>query len=115
MKNKVLDLIDVLKYDYLHLPLPPVPEEFQKNLNLKLKLYKEGSHGYWLEAVDFPGLVASGSNLAELRSATFDAMLTYFDVPRSTALRISDTVVLNFDDGRQVLPSNSMEAMVVTA
>lgn len=115
MKNKLLDLLDVLKYDYLHFPLPSVPEEFQKNLNLKLKLYKEGNRGYWLEAVDYPGLIASGSNLEELRSATFDAILTYFDVPRATAMRISDTVVLNFDDGRQVLPSNTMEARVVTA
>jgi hypothetical protein len=115
MKNKLLDIIDILKYDYLHFPLPAVPEEFQSNLNLKLKLYKEGNRGYWLEAVDYPGLIASGSNLEELRSATFDAMLTYFDVPRATAKRMNDAVVLNFDDGRQVLPSNTMAAMVVTA
>lgn len=115
MKNKILDFLNTIKYDYLHMALPPLPRGFADRLNLKLKLYKEGSRGYWLESIDYPGLIASGSSLEELRAATFDAMLAYFDVPRATALRMSDRVVLNFDDGRQVLPTDTLEAQIVTA
>jgi len=101
-------------YDLLRIPLP-IPSNFSPDkLKLKFKIHKE-NRGYWLEATKYPGLIASGDNLAELRTATFDAVLTYFDVPRAYALRMPDIFILNMENGKQLLPPHSIRASVATA
>lgn len=114
MYRYLQDGLDYLKYDLLRMSLP-TPENFSfDKLTLKFKIHKE-SRGYWLEAVKYPGLIASGDNLKELRTATFDAVLTYFDVPRAYAQRIPDNFILNMENGKQLLPPHSIRASVATA
>lgn len=75
-------------------------------LNTKFKLHKDNG-GLWLESTEYPGLIASGETLEELREAVFDSILTYFDVPRARAKRMKDTLVLNLPDGKVVSPPES--------
>lgn len=97
------DFIDFILYDILKKELP-IPKNFSLDkLRLNFELHKEKG-GLWVEARSYPGLVASGENLQELREAIFDSILTYFDVPRSTAKRLEDTLVLNLPDGSHVEP-----------
>jgi len=100
MKNLILDFLDFVNYDVLQKQLPEAPQfSYKQNF-----IFHKEKKGYWLESKDFPGLIASGANLKELRSALFDAMLTYFDVPRATAKRIQDPLVLHLPSGKTVKP-----------
>ncbi len=102
MKNLFLDILDVINYDLLKKPLPKLPEI---NYKQDFILRKENG-GYWLESKEFPGLVASGKTLVELREALFDSMLTYFDVPRVVAKRLPDQLELRLPKGRVVRPKS---------
>lgn len=100
MKNFFLDIIDFINYDILQKPLPESPQvSYKQNF-----IFHKEKNGYWLESRDFSGLIASGKTLKELRAALFDAMLTYFDVPRATARRMQDTLILYLPNGKSVKP-----------
>ena len=100
MMNFFLDILDFINYDVLQKPLPETPQvSYKQNF-----IFHKEKNGYWVESRDFPGLIASGSNLKELRTALFDAMLTYFDVPRATGKRMQDPLILYPPDGRSVRP-----------
>ncbi|OIP04332.1 hypothetical protein AUK18_00295 [Candidatus Beckwithbacteria bacterium CG2_30_44_31] len=100
MRNLLLDVRDFIYYDLLNKPLPEAPKlDFKQDF----VLHKERG-GMWIESKQYPGLIASGDTPEELREAAFDAILTYFDVPRSTAKRIPDQLVLNLPNGKQIKP-----------
>lgn len=101
MKQIVSDFKDTILYDFLKKPLPEV-----KNLTWEMGfvLHKEKKGGMWVEAKDYPGLIASGDTPEELREALFDSILTYFDVPRTVAKRIPDVLVLNLPNGKEIRP-----------
>jgi predicted RNase H-like HicB family nuclease len=101
MKNLFLDIVDFVNYDVLQKPLPEAPQvAYKQNF-----IFHKEKNGYWLESRDFPGLIASGRSLKGLRTALFDAMLTYFDVPRPTAKRMQDPLILYLPNGRVVRPA----------
>jgi predicted RNase H-like HicB family nuclease len=104
MKNLICDIKDTILYDLLKKPLPEI-----KNLswNLDFVLHKVKGKGMWLEAKDYPGLIASGDTPEELREAVFDAILTYFDVPTAAAKRLPDTLILRLPGGKEVRPKAS--------
>lgn len=100
MKDLILDLIDYILYDLLKRPLP---ETLPFTLEHQFLLVKEKG-GFWVKSKEYPGLVASGDTLEELREALFDSILTYFDVPRAVAKRSVDTLILRLSDGRVIKP-----------
>lgn len=100
MKDLILDLLDYILYDILKRPLPKFsPPTLDRQL--QFVLYKEKG-GFWVKSKEYPGLVASGDTLEELREALFDSILTYFDVPRAVAKRLPDTGVLHLPDGKEI-------------
>ena len=102
MKNFFLDVLDIINYDLLNKPLPKFSE-----INYKQDfILKKENGGYWLESKEFPGLVASGKTLKELREALFDSILTYFDVPRAVAKRLPDQLELRLPNGRVIRPKS---------
>jgi len=104
MKYKVFgffqDLKDFVSYDVLKLEPPRMPEI---KMNLKFKIHRDPDL-IWVESVDYPNLVATGENEAELRESMFDAILTHFNVPRYRARRLPDLFSLCLEDGRVVSP-----------
>lgn len=99
----LLDVLDVIRFDVLNRPLPVAKGFSIDKLNTKFKLHKDKG-GFWLESTEYPGLIASGDTLEELREAVFDSILTYFDVPRARAKRMKDTLVLNLPGGKVISP-----------
>lgn len=95
-----LDLVDTLRYDVLGQEPPALPK-FDPNLSFEV--HKERK-GYWVTSKTHPGLIASGDTLEELRSAIFDTILTYYNVPRYHAKRFNDNLTLHLSDGTSVLP-----------
>jgi len=114
----IQDIFDFFKYDVLKEELPS-PEGFSLDkLNLNFTLHRKKGEGLWIEAKDYPGLVASGDTPEELREAVLDSILTYFDVPRATAKRMEDILVLNLPGGVTVSPPlrpKFLEVKVATA
>lgn len=106
ISHLLLDLFDVVRFDLLNQPLPEAKGFSIDKFNTKFKLHKDGG-GLWLESIEYPGLIASGETLEELREAVLDSILTYFDVPRARAKRMKDTLVLNLPDGKVISPSES--------
>ena len=107
--NAFLDLLDVFKYDVLRLPLPEASGFSWDKLHLTLVPHHKKGEGYWVKAKEYPGLVASGDTLEELREAVFDSILTYFDVPRATAKRMRDLLVLNLPNGTKFVPPDKIK------
>lgn len=105
MYSLLLDTIDFLQYDLLRRPLPKPADFSDDKLKMTFELHKE-KKGLWVEAKEYPGLIASGDNPDELREALFDSILTYFDVPRAYAKRINDNLVLNLPNGKSVVPKD---------
>ena len=101
------DFLDIIRYDLLRQPLPKPKDFSDDKLHLKFHLNKEKKGGMWLEADDYPGLIASGDTYEELREAVLDSILTYFDVPRAYAKRYKDTLRLNLPNGKVVKPKKS--------
>lgn len=100
MYNFLLDVKDAILYDLLKRPLPPMPKiSFEDDF-----VHLKEDHGFVIESRKYPGLIASGETEAELREALFDTMLTYFDVPRATAKRLPDTLVLKLPNGKTINP-----------
>ena len=85
MKDFLLDIRDIILYDLLK-KTPPKPKKLE--LELDFIAHKEKGGGVWLEAKNYPGLIASGDTPEELRKALWDSILTYFDVPRPYAKRL---------------------------
>ena len=94
IKESVLALVDFFKFDILKQPLPKTDKFSLDKLNLEFETHHNRGEGYWVEAKNYPGLVASGDTPQELREAVLDSILAYFDVPRATARRFNDDLVL---------------------
>lgn len=105
LNNWFLDLVDILKHDLLGHPLPKAEKFSIDKLNLEFETHHNPGEGFWIEAKNYPGLVASGDTPEELREAVLDSILTYFDVPRALAKRFPDTLTLRLPDGTQVYPN----------
>ena len=75
-----LDVVDFIKHDVLGFPLPKADKFSLDKLNLEFETHHNPGEGYWVEAKNYPGLVASGDTPEELREAILDSILTYFDV-----------------------------------
>ena len=107
--NKLIDMfydvLDFFKYDVLGYSLPEPGNFSVDKFKTKFRFYKE-KNGMWLESTEYPGLIASGDTYDELREATFDSILTYFDVPRIYARKLRDNLVLNFPKGKLVKPKS---------
>lgn len=101
MKDFLLDLRDIILYDLLK-KTPPKLKKLE--LELDFIAHKEKGGGIWLEAKNYPGLIASGDTPEELRKALWDSILTYFDVPRSYAKRLKDKLILRLPNGKVVEP-----------
>lgn len=104
MKYKIWDLLqdfsDFVNYDLIKKSPPDLP-----NFKLDLQFKEHRKNGLiWVESIDYPGLIASGRSKVELREAVFDAILTYFDVPRYRAKRLPDLLRLTLGDGTVMLP-----------
>ena len=56
--------------------------------NFGFRIHKAEEGGYWLDSKDLPGLYTQGDTLSELFENLEDAVLTYFDVPRSKAKKV---------------------------
>ena len=59
-----------------------IPSEIQ------MKIHPSSEGGFWAEFPDFPGCLTQADNLDDLLGQAEDAILTYFDVPRSEALKL---------------------------
>lgn len=94
------DMADWVKYNIFRSQLPSMPIIDQ---NLSLKIIKE-KNGYWVTCPDYPGFIASGDTLEELRENLFDAILVYFNVSRYLSKRVPDHLKLNLPDGTEILP-----------
>lgn len=57
--------------------------------SFSFKIHQADEGGYWLDSKDLPGLYTQGDTLGELFGNLEDAVLTYFDVPRREARKIS--------------------------
>jgi predicted RNase H-like HicB family nuclease len=101
MKDFFLDIIDFVRYEVLKQKAPIWPS---MELDLTFDLHQEPSGGYWVSSKELPGLHASGDTLAELRTALFDTLLVYYDVPRYYAKKIRDTLTMQLSDGRTIAP-----------
>lgn len=101
MKDLILDIRDLVLYDLLKRPLPEPPSFTYKH---EVAIHREKGGGFWLESKDFPGLIASGDTLEELREALLDSILTYFDVPRAVAKRLPDQLILKLPNGKVIKP-----------
>ena len=112
MKNLIHDIKDTILYDLLKKPLPQIKKP---PLNLNFVLRSKAGEGLWLEAKDYPGLIASGDTPEELREALFDSILTYFDVPRAVAKRIPDILVLKLPDGKEIRPKTPAYLQITVA
>lgn len=106
ISNFLLDLVDVIRFDLLNQPLPDAKGFSIDKLNTKFKLHQDNEE-LWLEPMEYPGLIASGSTPEELREAVFDSILTYFDVPRARAKRMKDILILNLPNGKVISPPES--------
>lgn len=101
MKNLLQDLKDFVMFDILNRPLPTFIKEWENEI--EFTAHKEKT-GVWAEAKNYPGLVASAKNEAGLREAITDSVLTYFDIPRSTAKRMPDDAYLETPKGKIISP-----------
>jgi len=108
--DKMLDLLESFKYDLLRFPLPEMPEV---NLKGRFDLHKDSGGGYWITSEGLPGLYASGDSLEELRKSFFDALLTYYDVPRARAVRIPDNLELKLREGTVISPPEKNAVSVI--
>ncbi|KKS52544.1 MAG: hypothetical protein UV19_C0018G0005 [Parcubacteria group bacterium GW2011_GWA2_42_28] len=104
IKELALELADFLKFDVLRQSLPKTDRFSLDKLNLDFEIYHNPGEGYWVEAKNYPGLIASGDSTHELRKAILDSILTYFDVPRAAARRFKDSLTLKLPDGTHVYP-----------
>jgi predicted RNase H-like HicB family nuclease len=105
MLNFLLGCRDFFYYDLLGRPLPEIPNDI--DLDQEFFVGKSGG-GFFVESKKYPGLIATGDTYEELREALFDSILTYFDVPRVTAKRTVDNLVLNLSNGRSVKPKKPL-------
>lgn len=101
LNDILLDMRDILVYDILRSNPPPFPAV---DMHVTFQVIKEKNGGMWVQSTQYPGLLASGDSYEELREALFDAMLTYFNVPRYHAKRMKDTLVMNLENGTQIQP-----------
>ena len=101
MKDFILDIKDFIIYD-LFKTIPPEPKKLELELNFIA--HKEKGGGLWIEARNYPGLIASGDTPEELRKALWDSILTYFDVPRAYAKRLKDKLRLHLPNGTFIEP-----------
>jgi hypothetical protein len=104
VRELILEAIDFLKFDVFRQPLPRADKFSLDKLNLDFEIHHNPGEGYWAEAKNYPGLIASGDALQELRRAILDSILTYFDVPRAAAKRFKDILTLKLPDGTHVYP-----------
>jgi hypothetical protein len=104
MKNIIFDIRDFIYYDLMGNNLPEPPKiDFEQGFVLH-----KTKHGYWVESKKYPGLIASGQTLTELREALFDSILTYFDVPRPTAKKVADLFILKLANGEELRPKTPL-------
>lgn len=115
VKESVLALVDFFKFDVFKQPLPKADKFSLDKLNLDFETHHNRGEGYWVEAKNYPGLVASGDTPEELRGAVLDSILTYFDVPRATARRFNDDLVLKLPDGTNIYPDPKSKYVVKLA
>ena len=110
MLNKLFDLYDTFRYDFLGQESPVMPK-FDSKIKFKLSKTKEG---FWVQSDQLPGFIASAKTLEELREAMWDTLLTYYDVPRYRANRLQDKFELHLSDGMVVKPPENNFVVSVT-
>ena len=52
---------------------------------LNMIVHIESDGGFWVEFPTLSGCYTQGDSLAQLQNQVFDALLTYFDIPREQA------------------------------
>lgn len=52
---------------------------------VRVRLHEEADGRFWAEAIDLPGCYTQGATLDDALRNLGDAVLTYFEVPKSTA------------------------------
>lgn len=114
-KELVFGLVDFLRFDVFRQPLPRADRFSLDKLHLEFETHHNPGEGYWIEAKNYPGLIASGDTPQELREAVLDSILTYFDVPRATARRFKDDLILKLPDGTHVYPKPESRFIVKLA
>lgn len=106
--DKLEDLLDALKYDFLRLPLP----EYSLPRNIPMTfLFNEKEGHYVATSAKFPGLVTYGKDKTELWQNVNDAILTYFDIPRSVSQRIGYPYDLPLPNGQKIVQQRKAPAL----
>lgn len=113
LNDYLLDVKEYILHDFLRIPYPE-PNTFpESRLNQDFEIFNTEDGGYIAISKDYQGLHATGRTLEELRTALFDTILVYFDVPRYYAKRMGDSLSLKMPDGTIV--KSSKESVVATA
>mgnify|MGYP000851714131 CR=1 FL=1 len=97
--DKILDIVDYLRYEIFKKELPEVA------LPKKLKLeqgYDRKTKTYWIECEELPGFVATASSKKGLLKEFYETLLVYFDVPRYLAKKMNKYGELVMSDGRVI-------------
>ena len=100
-----LDLVDQVKYEILGFRLPDF--NLPKQVSFKFMFDEKDGH-YLATATDYPGLITYGRDTKELWENLNDAVMTYFNVPRATALRLGNPYDLPLPNGERIVQKKTI-------